>query len=108
MSRKYYDVTKITLGENGKIELGGEELAALEQQQIEVMTAGGQFTPNPGETQFGINWYSCDGKTNGGQSCTNGWSCEGSKNIDDCRNVWDCDVGRNDQECSNSRSCNPI
>lgn len=45
---------------------GDEVLAALEQQQIEVMTAGGQLIPNRNETQFGINWFSCNGSTNSG------------------------------------------
>lgn len=108
MEKKYYDVSKVVLGKSGRVELNEAELAELEKKNLTDSVAGGQLWTSPEvDPTFGINWFSCDGSTNAGENCTNGWSCEGSSNVDHCKNVWDCDAGSNQQECSNSRSCTP-
>lgn len=97
---KHFDLSNISLGEDGKAELRDEKLDGLIKQ---VQSGGGGFCPEEpcGETWANFIW--CEGSQNSG--CTNYIGCDSSSNQISCNNDW-CDSGSN-SKCTNNKSCKP-
>ena len=90
---KNYDLSKLTLGDNGRAELGNKDLDSLID---EVKAGGGVITPD-----LEANFVWCEGSSNSG--CSNYIACDTSTNRISCENMW-CDTSKN-TKCGNSKSC---
>ncbi len=91
MTKKYFDLEKLQLGQDGRVELPAA-LADLESK------AGG----------WGFGWstsnINCNFESND-EVCSNPWRCRASTNGEDCANAYACDSGNNDFFCSNNSTC---
>ncbi|SHH62696.1 hypothetical protein [Massilia sp. CF038] len=73
-----FDVSKISLGADGTVELGDEDLITLEGSASTLIAGGGNNIYCGGVNSTCSNTF-CGGSTNS-SSCSNNWSCGGTSN----------------------------
>lgn len=103
MKPQIYNVSTVTLDEEGRPVLSDESLIKLEQARADAAIAGGILFQ---DQEQAVNIFSCDGTSNGGFfGCGNGWTCDDSLNTNYCDNALSCDYSSNWSGCVNHNAC---
>lgn len=89
---KKIDLSQLKLGEDGRIELGNQQLEKIENEQFNLVKAGAAA---PGDVELKTNIWNCDGDVNAGETCYNWRTCDVGRNSDNCMNYISCDYNEN-------------
>jgi hypothetical protein len=96
------NMNHIVVGEDGRVAIGDEQLAAIENQNINPSAGGWDIYQDPWRNDFmcsggGTDFFcisanptNCNGESNVYTACPNGTSCRETVNSNSCVNSKDC------------------